>query len=180
MSESPLYHFRKSRRQRARLFRNMAAMCWVYVAAREAFVRIGGAHVPGETRMAVLVTLPLASVVLLGVAWWHRRNPGVYEATITRERFTVRYPGSERWSFSVPLEDIRRFESRRELSHAGASPITQGIVLRDGRFLPITMNYGNHIGRMHKAVQAVRPEVEFPARVNQRTRGLGLDRDYAD
>jgi len=66
------------------------------------------------------------------------------------------------------LEDIERFESRTTTSHAGRAPADTGIVMKDGSFHCICMNYGNNIGEMHKVVQSVHPSVLFPKKLNNR------------
>ncbi|MEE2730661.1 MAG: hypothetical protein VYA55_07535 [Pseudomonadota bacterium] len=177
-NSQPLYHYKKSRRQQARLFIRMGVFCWLYVAALFGYEAYAQQTLPEDLRLAMLMAFPLASGVLFLIAWWLIAHPADYEATITRDQFEVRYPGSEHWSFSVSVADIKRFESRQTLSHAGPGIMEQGIVLKDGRFFHISMNYGNHIGDMYKAVKSVNPEVTYPARVNRKAQGLGINKDY--
>lgn len=174
-----LYHFRKSRKQRSWLFINMALMCCLYMAAIVISERFVTTPLADQTKTIMLAGFASASVVLLVIAWWLRRHPAVYEALITTERFRVHYPGSKQWSFDLPVVDIKRFEHRQTLSHAGSGIVSIGVLTFDGVFHPIPMNYGNNINKMYRAVKKVRPDVTFPSRVNTRVEGI-LERDYAD
>ncbi|MBU2952998.1 hypothetical protein [Marinobacter sp. F3R08] len=156
----------------------MALFCWVYVAALFVYEKFGAQPVPEGLYLAVVTAFPLASVILFLIGRWHLRNPATYRAIITDKQFMVEYPGSEQWSFCVNVGDIKRFENRQTLSHAGRGIPQHGILMKDGSFHHITMNYGNNIRKMYKAVKQVNPEVTFPYRVNQKARGLGLDKDY--
>ena len=178
MTSAPIYHFKKSRRQHARLFIRMGLFCWIYVAALFFYEGFTQKSVPEDMRLALLVAFPIASMVLFLIAWWLIAHPADYEATITREKFIVRYPNTENWSFSVNIADIKRFENRQELTHAGSGIMQHGILLKDGRFFHISMNYGNSIGDMYKAVKSVNPEVTFPSKVNKKVSGLGVSKDY--
>lgn len=179
MNPTPLYHFRKTRKQRAWLFINMALMCWLYMAGVWFFEPLVGKVMPAVTGLIMLTAFAVASVVLLALAWWLRCHPAVYEAMVTTQRLRIDYPGSQQWSFDVSLADIKRFEHRKTLSHAGSGIARSGVLLRDGTFHPIPMNYGNNINKMYRAVKQVRPQVTFPRRVNTRVEGL-LERDYTD
>ena len=148
LNGNPIYHYKKSRKQQAKLFIRMGLFCWVYVAALFVYEAYAEQAVPDDLRLAVLIAFPVASVILLLVAWWLMAHPADYEAIITRERFEIRYPGSENWSFSVDVRDIKRFENRQTLSHAGPGIMQHGILLKDGRFFHISMNYGNNIRKM--------------------------------
>ena len=179
MHSETLYHFRKTRKQHAAKFINMALMCWLYMAGIEFFDSVLGKAPPPETKLIMLVAFALASAILLAVAWWLRGHPAVYEAQINAQRFRISYPGSEQWSFDVPVSDIKRFEHRKTLSHAGSGIVRSGVLMCDGTFHSIPMNYGNNINKMYRAVKKVRPDVTFPSRVNTRVEGF-LERDYDD
>lgn len=178
MTSEPIYYYKKSRRQRARLLIRMGLFCWIYVAALFCYEGFTQKNVPEDTRMALLIAFPVASAVLFLIAWWLIMHPADYVATITREKFVVSYPDSESWSFSVNTADIKQFENRQELSHAGSGIMQHGILLKDGRFFHISMNYGNSIWDMYKAVKSVNPEVTFPSKVNKKVEGLGISKDY--
>lgn len=179
MAGRVLYQFSKSRKQRSKLFFRMALFCWVYVLAFLLYEKYGAQTAPDESIYLVVMTaFPLASMILLLIGRWHLRNPATYRAIITEEQFVVEYPGSGQWSFCVDVRDIKRFENRQTLSHAGRGIPQHGILMNDGSFHHITMNYGNNIREMYKAVKQVNPGVTFPSRVNLKTTGLGLDKDY--
>ena len=129
-----IYHYKKSRKQQARLFIRMGLFCWLYVAAMFGYEAYAQQHLPETLRLAMLIAFPVASAILFLIAWWLISHPAEYEASITQDRFVVSYPGSEIWSFSVSVADIQRFENRQELGHAGAGIMQHGIVLKDGRF----------------------------------------------
>ena len=180
MESTPIYHFRKTRKQQSRLYFRMAAICWVYIIGLLAYESYYDTTVQEDFRMASLWGLSIASLVLGLVGLWHRRNPDFFEVLVTPQTLTVRYPGSESWSFECRIEDIKRFEHRRVHSHAGRSPLESGVLLNDGGFHHISMNYGNSLNDNYQAVKSVKPEVEFPATVNKKFSGLGLDRDYKE
>lgn len=172
-----LFHFKKTRKQRAWLFINMALMCWLYIGILFGYEYVEQTRVAEPTRQIVLWVFFIASLLLSYIAWWHRRHPATYEAIVTTDRMKVRYPGSDSWSFDIAINDIKRFEVRRSLSHAGQGIQQHGVLLKDGSFHHVSMNYGVSLGKIHKAVQKVRPEVPFPTKVNQRVEGP-LSKDY--
>ena len=178
MESKPVYHFRKTRKQQSRLYFRMAVMCWVYIIGLFAYEAYYDTTVQEDFRMATLWGLSIASAVLALIGFWHRRNPDYFEVLITPQTLTVRYPGSESWSFECRIEDIKRFEHRRAHSHAGKSPLESGVLLNDGCFHHISMNYGNSLNDIYKAVKSVKADIEFPSAVNTKFSGLGLDRDY--
>ncbi|MCC4284698.1 hypothetical protein LL273_13275 [Marinobacter salarius] len=178
MTEHVLYHYSKTRKQRAKLFVRMGVVCWVYVIALLLYEEFGEQSVPESLCLATLIVFPVASVILFLIARWHIRNPATYRAVITPERFLVEYPKSEQWSFSVNVADIKRFENRQTRSHAGKGIPEHGILMKDGSFHHISMNYGNNIRDMYNAVKAVNPDVVFPYKVNTKAQGLGINKDY--
>ena len=101
------------------------------------------------------------------------------------------YPGSAQWSFDVDINDIKRFEHRNTLSHAGKGIPKVGILMNDGTFHQISLNYfngtgkwsdlidGGAVGDMCRAIQQIRPEVNYSKKTNMRVEGL-LERDYRD
>lgn len=179
VNDEVIYHYRKTRRQQSKLFIRMGLFCWLYIAGLYIYESISGKGVPEDFRSIAIISLSIASIVLFLIAWWHLSHPATYEALITRERFTVDYPNHPPWSFNVRVADIERFENRRELTHAGEGEVQQGILLKDGRFFYVSMNYGNRIGEMYKAVRSVNPDVTYPTKVNVKAHGLGIKRDYS-
>ena len=179
MQADILYHFKRDRKQRARLFARMALACWLYIAAIFGYDYFASTPLPAGFRLYGTAGFALASAILGYVVWWLRTHPATFEATITRERFRIHYPDVPRWSFDVAIHDIKRFESRNTLSHAGAGIMQHGIVLTNGTFHHISMNYGASLYAMHKAIQVVAPEVPFHKKVNQKVFGA-LAKDYDD
>jgi hypothetical protein len=175
--EKVIYHYKKSRKQRSLIFINMGIMCLVYIAGIHSFEYFFNKTIPEDTRNIGTIVLFISSMILFNVARWLRNNPATYEAIITTKSFTIIYPNSKIWSFKVLISDIKRFEHRNTLSHAGSGIGSSGILLNDGSFQEISMNYGNYISKMHKAVQSVREEVDFPKKVNQKITGP-INKDY--
>lgn len=128
-------------------------------------------------RSIYIITFSFSSVILFYVGWWHRNHAATYEAAITSHKFTVKYPGSTMWSFDVKVSDIKRFEHRNTLSHTGNSIGESGILLNDGSFHEISMNYGNNINDMYDAVKTINSNVTFPKKVNKKVFGP-LDKNY--
>lgn len=178
MDSKPIYHYRKTRKQRSLLYFRMAAMCWFYIGCLFVYEAYYETTVTADFRLASLWGLSIASAILIFIGWWHRRNPGYFEVMVTRDTLRVHYPESDAWSFSCRIDDINRFEHRRQRSHAGRSPLESGVVLQDGSFHHISMNYGNSLKDIYKAVKSVKTDIEFPATVNTKFSGLGLDQDY--
>ncbi|RDH80676.1 MAG: hypothetical protein DIZ80_16740 [endosymbiont of Galathealinum brachiosum] len=178
MTDDIIYQYTKSRKQQSKLYIRMGVFCWVYVAGLYAYEFYSGQTVQEDFRLAILIAFPVSSLLLFLVAWWHVSHSAIYEAIITREKFTVNYPDHSPWSFNVNVQDIKRFENRQELSHAGKGIMQHGILLKDGRFFHISMNYGNSIKDMYKAIKSINKEVTFSSKVNKKAHGPGINRDY--
>ncbi|EDM29119.1 hypothetical protein LNTAR_14922 [Lentisphaera araneosa HTCC2155] len=172
-----IYHYKKDRKQRSKLFINMGAACWLYIAGLYGYEHFAKTSVPENLRSIWIISFSLVSLILFYIAYWHRTHPATYEAIITTERFTVHYPGSEQWSFDVKIPYIKRFEHRNTLSHAGEGIGQSGILLNDGSFHQISINYGNNLKKMHKAVQSLKDDVTFSNKVNKKVSGP-LSKDY--
>lgn len=179
MQEEAVYHFRKTRKQRANTFISMGIVFLVYIAGMFSYEHWKGVSIPESTRTVCLWAFSVSSVVLFFIAYWHRRNPALFEVKVTNERLIVNYPDSEQWSFDVALNDIKRFEHRATLSHAGRGIGNHGVLLKDGRFHHISMNYDLNLKTLHKEIQKIRPEIPFPKRVNKQVEGF-LSRDFDD
>ena len=187
-----LYEITRTRKQLSALPVRMGAMCWVYILGFYLYDTYTGnnSFFTGDSKLIISVFIG-ASVILFFVAWWQRKNPATYHALITTTRFKVDYPGSAQWSFDVDINDIKRFEHRNTLSHAGKGIPKVGILMNDGTFHQISLNYfngtgkwsdlidGGAVGDMCRAIQVVRPEVKYPKTTNMRVDGL-LERDYED
>ncbi|MDM7859047.1 hypothetical protein QTP81_00330 [Alteromonas sp. ASW11-36] len=177
LSKDVIYEFVKTRQQRSRLFVNMAIMCLLYNLGLSLYVKFGSVEIPESFRLIAYWVFSVASLVFFYIAYWHRKHPATYRALVTKERLIVEYPQSEQWSFNIAIEDIERFESRQSLSHAGSGVMQTGVLLSDGRFYSIPVNYGLNLGKLHKAIKTIRPELEFPTKVNKRIEGF-LAKDY--
>lgn len=172
-----IYNYKKSRKQRSIIFVNMGVACLFYIAGLYGYEYIYSKSFPEHLRSIYIIAFSVSSAILFYVAWWQRTHPATYEAIITTDRFIVNYPGSSKWSFNVKISDIKRFEHRNTLSHAGQGVGESGILLNDGRFYEISMNYGNNIKEMYMAIKSINPEVTFPKTVNKKVFG-GLSKDY--
>ena len=105
--------------------------------------------------------------MLFYIAWWHLKNPATYEATITQQRFILRYPDFSQWSFDVSISDIERFEYRQLHSRTDQGIAVCGIVMKSGEFHEIVMNYGSNVNKMHAAIRGINPHVTFLKKVNK-------------
>lgn len=177
MHEEAIYHFNKTRKQRSRTYISMGTFSLVYIAAMLTFEHLEGVSIPEPMRTICLWSFSVSSVLLFSIAYWHRRNPASFEAKVTNERLIVSYPNSEQWSFDVALNDIKRFENRETLSHAGTGIGKQGVLLKNGTFHHISMNYDLNLNTLHKEVQKIRPDIPFPKRVNRKVEGF-LAKDF--
>ncbi|WP_415912772.1 hypothetical protein [Neptuniibacter sp. QD37_11] len=174
---SMIYSYRKTRKQQSHTFIMIALSCYAYIAGLFLYEEHFNDTISFDFKMVYSGIFVVASLVLFAVAWWLRSHPATYEVKITKERFIISYPNSELWSFDVAISDIKRFEYRNTLSHAGQGSARAGILLNDGNFHEVCMNYGANIGAMHKAIRKIRPEIEFPKKLNQKVSGF-VERDY--
>ncbi len=177
MHEETVYHFRKTRKQSSYKYIYMGTFSLVYIAAMFSFEHLKGVSIPEPLRTICLWAFSASSVLLFLIAHWHRRNPASFEAKVTSERLIVSYPDSEQWSFEVALNDIKRFEHRETLSHAGPGIGDHGVLLKNGKFHHISMNYDLNLNTLHKEIQKIRPDVPFPKKVNRKVEGF-LSKDY--
>ena len=177
MESGAIYHYKKSRKQRSRIFINMGVACLAYIAGLYGYEHFFNATVSENTRSIYIAAFSVSSAILFYVAWWLRTHPASYEAIITGDRFVVNYPESSTWSFDVKVSDIKRFEYRNTLSHAGKGNAVGGVLLHDGSFHEICMNYGNNINKMHAAIKSIKPEITFSKKVNTKASGM-FAKDY--
>ena len=98
MSEVNTYHYKKSRKQRAIIFINMAVFCLIYIAGLYGYEYYYQEPVSENTRSIFIISFALASAILFYAAYWHFINPANYEAYVNKERFVIDYPGSSHWS----------------------------------------------------------------------------------
>jgi len=177
MQDNTIYHYKKNRKQQSLLFIRMGIACWFYIAGLFAFEYFSKNPISSDLKTYWTLGFGLISFVLFYVAWWHRKNPATYEATITTERFIVDYPFSPKWSFDIKISDINRFEYRQTLGHAGSGSVQRGVLLKDGQFHYVSMNYGNSLSDMFKAIKQVNPQVVFPSKVNKKVFGF-INKNY--
>lgn len=155
----------------------MALLCLVYIASIYGYEYWSGKNVPENFRSICIIAFSVSSIILFYVTWWLRTHSATYEAIITTEKFIINYPGSSQWSFDIKVKDIKRFEHRNTLSHAGSGIAKSGVLLNDGRFHEICMNYGNNINKMYKAIKSINSNVVFPKRLNKKVSGP-IEKDY--
>lgn len=169
MASTSVYHYKINRRQRSKLFIRMGLACIAYVAGLFFYENYTGQLVAEHFRSIYIYSFSVVSAVLFFTAWWHFRNPATYEATLSSDRFVIHYPDSTQWSFDVRVADIVRFEHRQ--SHAGGARgiAASGIVMKNGDFHEIVMNYGNSINQMHAAIQSINPDITFSKSVNRQS-----------
>lgn len=172
-----IFHYQKSRKKHSRTFINMGVMSLLYISGIYGYEHFQGQIIDDNTKNICIISFSIASIILFYIAWWLRTHPAEYEAIITHERFIIRYPESAQWSFDIKIADIKRFEHRNTLNHAGRGIGKSGVLMNDGRFYQISMNYGGNINKMFKAVKSIKPDVTFPKRVNLKISGP-LSKDF--
>lgn len=158
----------------------MGVVCWFYIVGLYGYESFSNEAVSDQFRLAWVGVFSLASVFLFYIAWWHATHPATYEATITKERFFVNYPDVPEWSFDISVSDIKRLEYRNTLSPAGKGIMQRGVLLKDGTFHRITLNYGINLNKMHRALQSINPNIAFPSKVNMKVSGPLFAKDYDD
>lgn len=168
MKNNRIYHYKMNRKKRSTLFIRMGLACLAYIAGLYVYEIYSGQMVSENFRSIYIFSFSFCSLVLFYIAWWHLKNPAIYEAIITPQRFIVRYPDSLQWSFDVSISDIERFEYRQLYSHTGRGIAECGIVMKNGNFHKIVMNYGNNVNKMHASIKSINPDVTFFKKVNKR------------
>ncbi len=177
MKSDAIYYYKKDRKQQSKVFINMGIACMVYIAGLYGYEYFLNKPVAEDFKNLYILIFIISGIILFCIAWWHRSHPGTYEAIVTKDRFTVRYPESQMWSFDVKISDIKRFEHRSTLSHAGKGITESGVLLKDGNFYEVCMNYGVNINKLYAAIKKVNTEVTFPKKVNMNVQGP-FDKDY--
>lgn len=168
MQKNFIYHYKMNRKKRSMLFIRMGLACLAYIAGLYGYELYTGQVVIENFRSIYIYSFSVSSLVLFYIAWWHLKNPASYQAIITPQRFIIEYPGSAQWSFDVKISDINRFEYRQSYSPTGRGFVDCGIVLNNGDFHEIVMNYGNRINKMHAVIQGIRPDISFSKTINKR------------
>mgnify|MGYP003642787699 CR=1 FL=1 len=167
MKNNRIYHYKMNRKKRSTLFIRMGLACLAYITGLYVYEIYSGQVVSENFRAIYIYSFSFCSLVLFYIAWWHLKNPAIYEATVTPQRFIVRYPDSSQWSFDVSISDIERFEYRELHSRAGRGIAACGIVMKSGEFHEIVMNYGNRVNKMHAAIKGINPDVTFFKKINR-------------
>lgn len=156
------YSYIKSRKQRSKLFIRMAVAALFYILILylvESFTTI---IITNDVHNIILGVLISSTIILLYIAWWHIKNPATYKATITSKEFSIAYPEVATWSFCVNIVDIIKIENRQTHSSGGKSIMDTGVLMRNGDFHKISINYGNDINQMFKALKTINPSITFP------------------
>ena len=167
MSEEYLYHFKKTRKQRSKLFIRMGVVFLLYIAVLFLCEHYTSFKISAENRNIAVGSFSLAALILFYVAWWHIKNPATYEAYITKDKFSIVYPGSEIWSFDVNVDEIVKIEHRQSHSSGGKSIVKTGVVMENESFHEICMNYGNNVNEMFKVLKSINPKITFPKTINK-------------
>ena len=165
MNNKYLYHFKKTRKQQAMLYIRMAAASLIYVLILLYIENYTTIDVPQDMSNILLIAFPTVAIILFLVALWHFKNPGTYEAIVTQEYFSVKYPGSKQSSFKLKISEIDKLEHRG--SHGGGGRYVElGVVMKNGDFHHLSVNYGNNANNIYKALIKVNPEITFPKKAN--------------
>ncbi len=165
MKEEYLYSYNKSRKQRSKLFIRMGIASLFYIAVLyvvESFTKV---NISNHLHIIILGILVLTAVILFYIAWWHIKNPATYKVTITSKELSISYPEVSSWGFCVNVFDIEKIENRQTHSGGGRSIINTGVVMKNGDFHEISMNYGNSINKMFKVLKSINPSITFPKMV---------------
>ncbi len=180
MSAPPIYRFRKTRRQQAWQLVLGAFVLWGFIGSGLWYESLTGDSLPPEFRFWSALGLGVAGAISLVAALWCLRHPAEYLAEVTHERLLVQHPGSRDWCIDVPVAEIKRFEYRRTHSPGGEGILQHGVLLHNGEFHHINMNYGVSLKRLYKAAKQVNANVTFPSKVNKRMFGGPIEREYED
>ena len=165
MTEEYLYHFKKTRKQRSKLFIRMGVVSLGYIAVLYLVEHYSDFVIPEDVHNIILIAFSTASIILFGFAWWLIKNPATYEAYITNKEFSVSYPEVESWSFKVKIEDIDKIEQNQTHSSGGKSILNIGVRMKNSDFHKISMNYGNSVNKMFEVLKSVNPSITFPKTV---------------
>ncbi|MGQ8365123.1 hypothetical protein [Glaciecola sp. 1036] len=164
-----LYHFKKNRKQQAKLFINMGIACWIYILGVFIYDTQFNGQLSSDFKQICYFVMTIASSLLFFVAWRFYQRDGTYEMSITNTTFCISYPGSKKWSFSINIQDIDRIERRISHSHAGKGIPKVGVVTKDGNFYEICLNFFNGefkaglnpIKDIHQALNRVYPNISY-------------------
>ncbi len=180
MSETTIYRYTRSRRQKAIKLLLAALVCWGYIGAGLFYESMSGKLLPADLKLWSGIGFGIASVVLLLASLWCFRHPGEYLAEVTNERFRVQHPGWDGWCFDVAIAEIRRFEYRQSHGPGGEGVMQHGALLHNGEFHHVNQNYGVDLKKLYNAVRQVNPDVSFLSTLNRRFAGGPIERDYRD
>ncbi|MAF97234.1 MAG: hypothetical protein CMH26_01205 [Micavibrio sp.] len=177
MLKTPLYEYEKSLKQRAIIFFNMCAMSLLYLAGIVGYDIYKPGAMPEDLVFWSKIIFSIAAIITLIIGIKARKSDKIYRAIVTTDRLIIEYPDVEQWSFDLPLKDIKRFEKRQALGGGGPGIIHDGILMKDGTYHEISVNYGVSIGKMLKAVQRIHPDIEQRKTINKSAPGI---KDYDD
>ncbi|GAB2198094.1 hypothetical protein [Sessilibacter sp. MAH4] len=65
MNPEYIYHYRKSRKQQSKIFRNTGVACWVYIAGLYVYEAYGSKEVSDEFRLIYIGVFAVASIIIL-------------------------------------------------------------------------------------------------------------------
>jgi len=162
MANNYLYHYKMSRKKRSSLFVRMGVVSLAYIVILHLVEHFTDIIVPSDIHTIIVVVFSLATVMLFHAAWWHIKNGATYEAYITSTEFSVYYPGVASWSFKVKVDEIDKIEQRQNRSSGGKSILNIGILMKNGEFHKISMNYENRVSNMFKVLKSINPKITYP------------------
>ena len=167
MANAPLYHFKKTYKQQAKIFRNMAVMSLIYLIAIYGYDHYAPDTIPEDLLFWTTLIFPIAAIILFGITIKMNRSKGVYRASVTQDQVIIDYPSSDHWSFEIDIKDIKRFEQRQPHGPGGKGILSVGILLHDGQYKEIGVNFGVNVKAMFKAVQSIKPDVTYSKSINK-------------
>lgn len=95
-----------------------------------------------------------------------------------------KHPKLAHYIVCLPLDKAdsrKKGKGGRQVTSVEDEGITDlGILLKDGTFHHLSMNYRNNINKMYEAVKSVNPNVSFPKKTNKRVEHGPFKKDYDD
>ena len=161
MKKKYLYKYIKTRKQRSKLFIRMGLGSLFYIVILHLVKSFSEINITSSTYNIIVGVLTLSALVLFYIAWWHIKNPANYSATITSKELSISYEEVPTLSFCINIADIERIENRNVSSGGGQLMVNTGVLMSNGDFHVISMNYGNNIDNMFKVLKSINPSITF-------------------
>ena len=90
MQDNVIYHYKKNRKQQSLLFIRMGIACWFYIAGLFVFEHFSKTPISPDLKTYWILGFGLISLALFYVAWWHRKNPAIYEVNEYLNKNTIK------------------------------------------------------------------------------------------